>query len=272
MKCIKFGEELAEEALYCLKCGSKQGEQKENIIVKSENISDEIKVCSKCGATLDDEAEFCHNCGYNVKTGRKVSNKKKIWIPILIAISILVIGGGTAFIIYRKNAAAEAARQAELARQAEIIEYCLKCESLLNQINESSSNFEVLNTMFSTSVDLETSWLMSTDDYINYSVSLCTSEISEERTRKVNIDGIYKEIQELGCDEPEIQELKDCVNSTYSSYVSLYNVLVLQQFAASSYKSTYSALSSGLSEAKKGYNATLDSLDEQFGIYNIEEE
>lgn len=54
-----------------------------------------VKYCQQCGAQLDDDADFCTECGNHVnpKSGNSISiSKKTILIGVIAIIIIAVIG------------------------------------------------------------------------------------------------------------------------------------------------------------------------------------
>ena len=61
MVCIKCGEKLSEESIFCSKCGTK-------ILVKEIKIikNDIEKICPKCGKKLPKENIFCNKCGTEI--------------------------------------------------------------------------------------------------------------------------------------------------------------------------------------------------------------
>ncbi|MEZ4628915.1 MAG: zinc ribbon domain-containing protein [Eubacteriales bacterium] len=60
-KCVSCGEQIAQNAAFCPKCGTAQPAAKEEPAEEAEVISD--WVCPTCGVKNDSDAKFCVACG-----------------------------------------------------------------------------------------------------------------------------------------------------------------------------------------------------------------
>lgn len=78
--CVKCGSALTYDSKFCTKCGEplpdslkekaelrKKQIEEDNKIKEKENIVKNTKVCKNCGAILDDDSEFCTECGTKVE-------------------------------------------------------------------------------------------------------------------------------------------------------------------------------------------------------------
>lgn len=64
--CPNCGNELADDEIFCIKCGTKYEAQAVPVEVNntaSQTLQPNSKVCSKCGSVLDDDEVFCTKCG-----------------------------------------------------------------------------------------------------------------------------------------------------------------------------------------------------------------
>lgn len=259
MKCPFCGECVEEDAVFCTKCGKKIADDKTESPVKETEVqSVEVKRCPKCGKELKVSDEFCDACGEKIN---KSHSKKKKGIPIIIAVIIIVLlAGGATGVIFKIRADKKAAELAEIARQEEVKDYCEKCKELVAEIQKSNTNFDILNTMFDAASEMDGTYLMTKQDYIDYCASLCLGEINEERNRKSTVDTLYNDILENRCKDSDVAELSDAVDNYYSAYKDMYDLLVLQKFSATSYKISFSELKSRMDDANQKYNVTINSL------------
>lgn len=260
MKCPFCGERVEEDAVFCANCGKKIADDKTESPVKETEVqSVEVKHCPKCGKELNVSDEFCDACGEKIN---KPHSKKKKGIPIIIAVIIIVLlAGGATGVIFKIRADKKAAELAEIARQEEVKEYCKKCKELVAEIRKSKTNFDILNTMFDTASGMDGNYLVTRQDYIDYCVSLCSGEISEERNRKSTVDTLYNDIIENRCEDPDVTELSNVVDDYYSAYKDMYDLLVLQKFSATSYKISFSEIKSRMDDANQKYNVTINPLN-----------
>ena len=77
-KCIKCGQELANDALFCHICGEKQ--------------SPKQKFCSNCSAPITREGVFCSNCGAKNESTNKMTESKIKKITNKIKLNYSIVG------------------------------------------------------------------------------------------------------------------------------------------------------------------------------------
>lgn len=106
MFCKKCGTQLADDAVFCTKCGEKvdiiENNQAQHSAGKTPLPPSKKPVCPQCGAILKDGAKFCKVCGssidaisHNRKSVSSNSKKNKFPIWILFAVAgIIIIGVG----------------------------------------------------------------------------------------------------------------------------------------------------------------------------------
>lgn len=233
MKCIFCGSEVEADAKFCPKCG------------KNIREASDKKKCPKCGSELEKDAKYCLKCGYKLEGKAAGNGKKKLIIGIAALIVVICIGGGIGVVVHQKavekeryeqELAAERERQeAERARQELIKAYGAKSMELNNAINCTENNFHLLSTMYDTSTEINTG-LLGPDFFTDYVEGLCSSEINAEKDRKREIDKIYTELQDIGCDEEEVQELKKAMEDYYYAYCERYSFLVEGDFSINNFK------------------------------------
>ena len=233
MNCRFCGAEVEEGAKFCQKCGK-----------NLEEVSDK-KNCPKCGSELEKDAKFCLKCGYSMEKKAAGNGKKKLIIGIVALIAVICIGGGIGVVVHQKavekeryeqELAAERERQeAERARQELINAYGAKAMELNNAINGTENNFNLLSSMYYTSTGINTG-LLGPDFFTDYVEGLCSSEINTEKDRKREIDKIYTELQDIGCDEEEVKELKKAMEDYYYAYCERYSFLVEGDFSVNNFK------------------------------------
>ncbi len=88
MFCKNCGQELAEDAVFCLKCGTKININQS--VVQEKPISKQTKYCSNCASVIDEKAEICPKCGVRVSIPSVYPEKRN---PGIAAILSLVIPG-----------------------------------------------------------------------------------------------------------------------------------------------------------------------------------
>lgn len=232
MNCRYCGANIEENSQFCSKCGKQ--------------INEFNQICPKCGAPMENDAKFCVKCGYAQKAKRKIPIA-----GIIIAIVVIIAAGigGTAYYLQQKavREAYEAELEAERQRQSAIHTYQSKAIELYDEINASKSNFDIMSIMYSTSTELNTG-LLGPTFFTSYVEGLCSSEISAEKARKREIDSLRSELNELGCDEPEVEELKKSLENYYYSYLERYELLVEGDFSTYTFSSKESASAEDFNE------------------------
>ena len=209
MNCKFCGAEVEEGAKFCPNCG------------KNLEEASEKKKCPQCGAELEKDAKFCLKCGCSLEKKAAPKGNKKLIIGIIVLAVVVCVGAGIA---------------AEEARKELIKTYEQKAIELNDAINGTKNNFNLLSTMYDTSTDLNTG-LLGPDFFTEYVQGLCASEITTEKERKRDIDKIYTELQDIGCEEEEVQELKAAIEDYYFAYCDRYDFLVEGNFSVANFKS-----------------------------------
>lgn len=199
--------------------------------------------CKYCGAEVEADSKFCTKCGKSImketlvecddpKCTNHETKKKKIQITAIAVIVLLIIGvGGTVFYIHQK-----AIKEAEMQRQAEIDLFQEKSIEIYDSINKAETNFNLMSAMYSTSTEMS-GGLLDSAFYTSYVKGLCSSEITEEKSRKKEVDEIYYDWKNLDCNEDEIEELKNAIEDYYNAYLNRYNLLVETDFSVYSFAS-----------------------------------
>ena len=231
--CPNCNEKVDMDCKYCNRCGWDFGTQ-----------SMQKKICPKCGLELEQDAKFCLKCGHDL-SGNGKKKKSMLWIVAVLVVVLAVGAGSTAYYMHQKEVKAEQARleaeqqaerEAEEQRQELIWSYQSKAIDLHDEINKTKSNFEMLSMMFRNSTQMNTG-LYGPSFYTSYAEDLCSAEISEERSRKTEVDKLYQELHEIECEEEEVQELKSAIEDCYKSYCDRYDLLVNVNFTPSEFSS-----------------------------------
>lgn len=233
MKCKFCGEELGEEAKFCVKCGK-------NLLVEEEENTDN-KICPKCKEVRNKESRFCSKCGYDYQKVKK--NKNSLIIISAIVAIVLVLGGGTGYILYQKSVEKalyekQLAEQLaeEAARQEVILTYQEKAKEIYITIKNSQSNFEGIGLMYDACSDIDVG-ILGPSFFISYVRDLCKKEITEEENRKEEIELLYSELESIGCEEEEILDLEKALDDYYLAYSEWYNLLIEGEFEPSEFAS-----------------------------------
>lgn len=230
MYCRFCGEDILDDAQVCKSCG------------KSMDADLQKKVCPQCGRELEQEAKFCLKCGYGVSGTSSVKKKK---IPLALIMSVLIIavgaGGGVAYYL-QQQAVQQALREDELEkeqqRQELIASYQSKAIEIKNAIDDTSFNFLLFSQMYeSESESLITTKYFGEAVYKAGVERNVASQLSEEKTRKREVDSLYEELNKIGCEEEEIQELKTAIQEYYFSYCDRYTLLVEMDFTLTNFVS-----------------------------------
>lgn len=253
MRCLNCGTEIEDNANFCGNCGNP---------IEITNEIQMTKYCPKCGESMESEAHFCVKCGYGV------NEKKKSHFGLIVAIVVVLVVcvvGGTGFYMYQKaKREAYEAYQSQLAaerqRQAEIHAYQKKSIELSDAINAAKSNFNLMSTMYSTSTEMNTG-LFGPSFFTSYVQGLCSSELSEEKSRKKEIDALYDELNELNCSEEEVVELKKVIDDYYNSYEDRYKLLVEGNFSVYTFSSEEKASSSDFETKYKCVQEEINNID-----------
>ena len=231
MNCKFCGAEVEEGAKFCPNCG------------KNLEEASEKKKCPQCGAELEKDAKFCLKCGCSLEKKAAPKGNKKLIIGIIVLAVVVCVGAGIGLVAHKKAVEKAAYEQrlaeeraADEARKELIKTYEQKAIELNDAINGTKNNFNLLSTMYDTSTDLNTG-LLGPDFFTEYVQGLCASEITTEKERKRDIDKIYTELQDIGCEEEEVQELKAAIEDYYFAYCDRYDFLVEGNFSVANFKS-----------------------------------
>lgn len=284
MKCKFCDGELNDEDKVCPNCGEPVGQTKicphcnaeqsqESGFCKRcgwnfETNSMPHKYCQKCGSELKVDGKFCNKCGYDLLSKPEAGKKKRI-LPIVVAAVLIVgtIAGGTAYSYYMHQkdvkeakeaqeayeAVLEALREAERQRQEFIVSYQKKAIAVRDAIQEAKTNFSLMSAMFATSTEPSDS-LFGSSFYTAYAERLCSGQMAAEKTRKIEIDKLYKELDAMKCNEKEVQELKKAMEDYYHSYCDRYDLLIEMDFSTSEFDLKESSSSSDFSTKEKTVN------------------
>lgn len=223
--------------------------------------------CRYCGAEVEEDSKFCAKCGKNImkeplvefddQKGRNhETKKKKIQITVIVVIVLLIIGvGGTVFYIHQK-----AIKEAEMQRQAEIDLFQEKSIEIYDSINKAETNFNLMSAMYSASTEMS-SGLLDSAVYTSYVKSLCSSEITEEKSRRKEIDEIYYDWKNLDCNEDEIKALKNAIEDYYDAYSNRYNLLVETDFSVYSFASDEKIDSTNFNDKKSAVKEEINMIE-----------
>ena len=213
----------------------------------------EDEFCPSCGEKLDDNAVFCVRCGKTIgntlkRHGGKKKKKNKIIIPIIALLFLIIIG--VFFLVVHKTKEEERLRTMR--------EYYSKADAIVEKIDESNNNFDGLSRIFSVSTELKGGWLFDEHFFTEYATSLCSSEISQEKLRKEDIDKLYNEFDAIICPTEEMKPLHDAVKDYREAYCARFSVLVEGGFSPATFKSKDSSTSSDMSSKKATVKAELE--------------
>lgn len=188
--------------------------------------------CAKCGAELAEGQEFCHKCGH--KVGLSVDNyaesaindhngsasknkgKKKIVIPIVLAIIAVIAVGVGAFIAKTiKEKAIEDYKANASTFYTKVLSDAAKLENIGND-EVSYWRAYIYDDKYSS---IETAVLMAQIDNMD---AMDTVENNYDE-----IVSLYKELLDLpkGASN-ELVEIKDAVKDVYDAYVDFYDTVM----------------------------------------------
>ena len=225
MKCIYCGNENADDAKYCNKCG--------------EDLTAVKRKCPRCGTENEKDSQFCFKCGFDFIPKKK---KGKGFLIAIVVVVIAAAGAGLFSYQQQKIKQQQLEQQkieqqkieAEQKRQELISLYETKAGELYTAINAASSNFNTISYMFGLSTEMNTGFL-GPSFYTDYVKGLCASELSEEKERKSDIDEINSELNAIECNEIEIENLKKASDRLYLSYCDRYNLVIEMNFSINNF-------------------------------------
>ena len=223
--CQNCGTPLGDGQEFCPKCGTPKNEPKKN-------------VCGKCGAELQEGQEFCPKCGQKVglaveadvnsainqfNSGVEKKNKKNKSLPIIIAVSVIVIAALGVFISNALGAKkGEEARNEYIANVEEFLSLSLTAGSNLEDIADTVQKYWYENI-----------WEDKHGSDINSAILYALIDKSDEITEAENYDSqmktLYSQIKKVPdgiSDEnsDEIREICAAVKDLYNVYTDFYSL------------------------------------------------
>ena len=251
--CPKCGNEVDKDSQFCNKCGF------------DFDVNKSTKTCPSCGANIENEALFCNKCGFNFKQAKpkKKINKSVLIIAIAIVLFVAGVGGYLAYSAHQR-AVAQALYEEEQAKERErqklIYSYQCKAKEIYDEIKGCGSNFNMLDSMFDLSTDTN-GGLLGPSFFVNYTKSLCSSEISTEKTRLRTLNTLVQELESIDCNEVEIQELKPAITEYYEAYKERYDLLIEGNFTSYTFDNLNSSTKKNLSDREKTVGDMLKDID-----------
>lgn len=271
MKCIKCGTDIPDESEFCLKCGAAQNISGELDGKKEKNLEGN-RICPSCGTITDEDSKFCLKCGTNLNSGRKRGTKKGVVIAVVCFI-LVVIGIAGAFCInniIKENAEKERIEKenariaAEQERKKDII---VSSQKFFELIKETDDDFLKIGSMFSSDVGAESTWLFTTQDMINTTISIASDRIANEKTLKYTIDAEYEKVLSLFQEsDTDLDNLREEIETLYLNYLSRYDLYIENNFSVETYSSLHSKSVSDYTNITEDLKQTLKELYEEYEI------
>jgi RNA polymerase subunit RPABC4/transcription elongation factor Spt4 len=283
--CRSCGALMDEDQMFCPKCGTSKLQEtvRSSICSKCGNlIRDDEVFCSKCGQKVGLEIEqdtISAINSYNQKvTNKKVKSKR---LTIIIAAIVLIIGVGgyfgyqyyalqkkisgieklldekkysdaakecNAFLSKKQNADIKELLTAAQAGMK--VEYMVDAYEFNGEIIAAGSNLEaigneVLNNWHSYVYDYYSIY-DSVDNAISMALIMKSGEVSRAKDDKTKIDNLYSVLRIVPYEDPELNEIRNCIKEEYDAYIDFYQHIISPSGNYNSFSADFSSLDGDL--------------------------
>ena len=198
-------------------------------------------ICKECNTETN--GNICQNCGY-----KNVSpNKRLIFIAVMSALVIVIISLVFLFVKIEEN---------------KNIKICVSEGKAFSElIDNSKRNMNIIGKLYSASTKLNYGYSWNEEYFTNYVTGLNSSEISKEKTNRLNIKAQYETIKNVEYGNDEIKEIQKQADNLYNSYENMYDLLINQNFTYKNYESKYMQIKREFDMALELYNEVLEELN-----------
>lgn len=198
-------------------------------------------ICKECKAEISEN--ICPNCGYkNISKNKRIFKTSVVFIILIFFVILL------AMMLAKIN-------------ENRKIEICISEGKIFSeQMTVSKENMDIIGMFYSSSTKMNYGYSWDEEFFTNYVTSLNSTEISEEKTNKLDITSQYESIKEIECKNDEIENFQKQADNLYSAYEDLYDLLIEQNFTYKNFEIKYTQISDEFTMALELYNSTLEKL------------
>lgn len=201
-----------------------------------------IMICKECQAEIN--GVVCQNCGYKNK-----SKSKKYIITAIITVVLITVIAFSIFLVVRAN-------------ENKIKKICVsEGQAFCELVNKSQSNMYGIGVLYSASTKINHGYGWDEEYFTNYATQLNSTDISEEKTNRVNIETQFEIIQSIESDSDEIKNFQKQTENLYNAYENMYDLLIEQNFTYKNFETKYSQIKNELDMALELYNSVLEELN-----------